>query len=177
MFRRISCVIFFALCSLCSGGAATFGELNAAFEIPFLNDDDLWDDDVSVVATRLGWPEESKSSVDSSYRKYPRADESVLGVRPYSLALYGENCSVSRLSLMFANKGDAINAETTSAGDAMSVRELKNQSKSYKVAIKQDAAPISTCLLLSSPFRLDEQERRTVVNDSICMLNERRVWL
>ena len=52
-------------------------------------------------------PRESKTATLSSFRLYAGADAKVLGARPFSLALYGEEGKPARLSLIFVNKGDA----------------------------------------------------------------------
>ena len=149
--RIIPAIIFlFGLVSPLS--AVTFEELNAAFGIPVWSDDNLWDDDAASTAVRLAWPEESKTSTDSSYRKYPKPADLVLGVRPYSLALYGESGKPLRLSLMFANKGDAVDY-APEAGDARAARERKKQARDFKDAMEKDAGAISAALtaLLGPP--------------------------
>lgn len=167
MLIRIFLAVLFALGSLCSGWAATFEELNAVFSIPIWADDNLWDDDASAVAARLGWPEESKSSTDSSYRKYPSASDVVLGTRPYSLALYGENSLAARLSLMFANKGDSMGPDPV-AGETRTSRDSKSLVKEFKTAIQKDSSTIAKQLssLLGPPatdrFGQGSQTRESV---------------
>ncbi|MFA6271360.1 MAG: hypothetical protein WC657_09240 [Candidatus Paceibacterota bacterium] len=167
MLIRIFSVIFLAFGFLCSGGAATFEELNAAFSIPLWVDDNLWDDDASAVAARLGWPEESKSSADSSYRKYPGASDVVLGTRPYSLALYGENSLAARLSLMFANKGDGMGSDPV-AGETRTSRDSKGLVKELKTAIQKDSSTISGLLstLLGPPI-LDKFGQGSQTRESV----------
>ncbi len=127
----------------------TAEELNGVFGIPIWTDDNLWDDAAESVAQRLGWPEESKTSSDSSFRRYPKASETVLGTRPYSLALYGEDGNVSRISMMFANKGDSVAADLV-AGDTRSARK---SAKGYLQAIEKDEKTIIAALtaLLGEP--------------------------
>lgn len=145
-------LILFVFALLGQSSAATFEELNAAFGIPVWADDNLWDDDAAAVAARLGWRQESQTSADSSYRKYPGAADRVLGVRPYSLALYGDGGQVSRLSLMFANKGDSMEPGPV-AGDAKAAREMKKQAKDFQAAMQKDAGAIAAALsaLLGPP--------------------------
>jgi len=119
----------------------TFEELNAAFGIPIWSDDNLWDDDAAAAADRLGWPEESRTSTDSSYRKYPGPSDFVLGARAHSLALYGESGKVFHLSLMFANKGDEVSLDKE-AGGTKAARNLQKQEKTIKDAIKKDAGTL-----------------------------------
>lgn len=167
MFDRIFSAILLVFALLGPASAATFEEMNAAFGIPVWADDNLWDDDAAATAARLGWRQESQTSTDSSYRKYPGADDRVLGVRPYSLALYGEGGLASRLSLMFANKGDAVAAEPV-AGDAKAAREMKKQGRDFQAAMQKDAGAISAALtaLLGPPsadrFGQGSQTRESV---------------
>lgn len=167
MFKRISPAIFCFLGLLRPAAAVTFEELNAAFGVPVWADDNLWDDDAAATAARLGWREESKTSTDSSYRKYPEPTDLVLGSRPYSLALYGENGLASRLSLMFANKGDAVDVDLV-PGDAKAARAFKKQNKGYKAAIRKDEETITAALasLLGPPaadrFGQGSQTRESV---------------
>lgn len=167
MLDRILPAILLLSGLLSPASAATFEEVNAAFGIPVLADDNLWDDDAASVAARLGWPEESKTSTDSSYRKYPTPADRVLGARPYSLALYGENGLASRLSLMFANKGDSVESAPV-AGDAKAARDMKKQTREFGATMKKDAATISAALtaLLGQPsadrFGQGSQTRESV---------------
>lgn len=167
MVARILFALFLVVGLHCAARGATFEELNSLFGIPVWSDDNLWDDEAAAVAGRLGWPEESKTSTDSSYRKYPGAVDVVLGCRPYSLALYGENGMASRLSLMFANKGDAIGPAALLQG-ARSEREVRKQTKEFSDAIKNDAAAIAARLttLLGPPatdkFGQGSQTRESV---------------
>lgn len=147
--------------------AVTFEELNAVFGIPVWSDENLWDDDADTAAERLRWREESKTSTDSSYRKYPGPSDLVLGARPYSLALYGENGHVSHLSLMFANKGDSVGAGLV-VEDVKAARSLRKQTAGYKAEIQKDTATITAALtaLLGSPaadkFGQGSQTRESV---------------
>ncbi len=167
MFTRILSAILLVLSFVSPAVAVTFEELNSAFGIPVWSDDNLWDDDASAVAARLGWPEESRTTTDSSYRKYPGPSDLVLGARPYSLALYGEKGLVSRLSLMFANKGDAVDPDLV-AGDGRAARDFKKQAKGFKAAIQKDAVTIAEKLtpLLGPPatdrFGQGSQTRESV---------------
>ncbi|MDD5260221.1 MAG: hypothetical protein PHD76_00060 [Methylacidiphilales bacterium] len=69
-------------------GNVTFENLNQVLNIPLLASDNLWNEDASVVASRIHLPEESKTETQSSFRSYPKKEERILGARPYSLALY-----------------------------------------------------------------------------------------
>ena len=80
--------------------------MNERLGAPLFADSNLWDDSTADVAERLGWPQESKTDTQSSYRSYPKAGYQVLGSRPFSAALYGSDGQAQRLSVVFANKGD-----------------------------------------------------------------------
>ncbi len=152
MIIRPFSAFLFLVALLQPGSAVTFEELNATFEIPIWADDNLWDDDAAETAKRLAWPEESKTSTDSSFRKYPSASELVLGARPYSLALYGENHLTSAISMMFANKGDGVGPQSapSSGKDA---RERTKAVQDFKANIIKDKNQISGALvaLLGQP--------------------------
>jgi hypothetical protein len=94
--------------------APQFSALNEAFGLPIWSDDSLWDDSTADVATRLKWPNESRTDSDESYRLYAHPGTLVLGARPFSLALYGKDGKASQISMVFANKGDVgqINPST-----------------------------------------------------------------
>jgi len=145
MFFRALSLFFLAAGLLRPVGAVTFEEINAAFGIPIWADDNLWDDDAAETAKRLGWPEESRTTTDSSFRKYPPASETVLGTRPYSLALYGENNFVGGISMMFANKGDAVNSSNGPV-DAKEARARTKAIRDFKAAIIKDKGQIENAL-------------------------------
>jgi hypothetical protein len=69
----------------------------------------LWDEDVSKIAKRLQWHQESQTPYSSSYRRYTGASYQFLDARPYSVAAYGDDRGLlARISLVFANKGDSF---------------------------------------------------------------------
>ncbi|HAV12533.1 MAG TPA: hypothetical protein DCX06_03400 [Opitutae bacterium] len=80
--------------------------INHLLGIPLLKDNLLWDDTDGEVADRLNWPNESRTSTQSSYRSYPRKEYRILASRPYSAALYGDQGKAHNISIVFANKGD-----------------------------------------------------------------------
>jgi hypothetical protein len=145
--------------------AATAEDLNAAFGIPIWSDDSLWDDPAEATAQRLGWPEESRTTTDSSYRKYSGPSEVVLGTHPYSLVLYGESGSVSGISMMFANKGDSVVA--AEPGEKNS-RDRKRSEKALQEVIQKDAQALESALtaILGQPtadrFGQGSQTRESV---------------
>jgi len=124
--------------------ATTFQDINEAFGIPLMNSDNLWDEDAATVAARLGWPKESETPRDSSYRLYASASAQVLGVRPYSLVLYGEGGKVASLSLVFINKGDADMEPRVEGQVTQSKLDIarKKVQKDFEERIKADAAII-----------------------------------
>lgn len=121
-------------------GAPTTLDLNEAFGVPIFADECLWDDNAQDVAARLEWPEESRTSIDSSFRKYPGANELLLGCRPYSLALYAEQEKPARLSIIFANKGDAVDTDQGSS------RVRNTQIRDYKRSIQNDRKNLTEVL-------------------------------
>jgi hypothetical protein len=122
-----------------------FAEINAACGLPLFADDNLWDDSIAAVALRLGWPRESETSLDSSYRLYPDASARFLGARPYSQVLYGEEGCAASLSLVFANKGDAV---TTATGqlDHRDLRQRRAELRANRKAIEEDEKTVAAAL-------------------------------
>jgi hypothetical protein len=106
-----------------------FQKINALFGIQLLKDNHLWDDPVNEVARRLQWPIESQTETQSSFRYYPPASYRILQARPHSAAVYGDHGQTSRLSFVFANKGDATFSEPP----------RKAEIKAMHTAIKIDA--------------------------------------
>lgn len=89
-----------------------FAALNELLELKLWKDANLWDDPADEVARRLGWPKESETVDQSSYRIYFRNEQSIAGTRPYTAVLYGQDGTVDYLSIMFANKGDSVRPGT-----------------------------------------------------------------
>jgi len=64
-----------------------------------------------MVAGRLKWPEESRTTLEAGYRRYPytyNSDTKVLGVKSLSLFLQGVGGHPARVTILFANKGDIL---------------------------------------------------------------------
>ena len=137
------------LVSLLAASAAAaepgFAEINAACGAPLFSDDNLWDDDAEAVAQRVGWPRESETSLDSSYRLYPDASARFLGARPYSQVLYGEEGRTASLSLVFANKGDAVTPATGQL-DNRDLRQRRAELRANGKAIEEDEKTLATAL-------------------------------
>jgi hypothetical protein len=129
----------FLLAAVLAGQAVDREALNSAFQIHLWQDDSLWDDPDADVARRLGWPRESQTTTESSFRLYPSADSRILGARPHSLVLYGKSGKVARVSMVFANKGDLVRYSrgTTSAID---------DGKASGKAIAEDAKKVEAAL-------------------------------
>jgi len=72
--------------------------VNRLFGITMFQAPSLWDEDDIFVAKRLGWPEESRTLSQSSYRLYPteKSPVNILGARAYSCVLYATHASPRR---------------------------------------------------------------------------------
>ena len=137
------------LCFLAAGLAAaevTVDQVNKAFGLELFADANLWDDDAKAVAERLGWPQESETTNDASYRLYPKDDYRLLGCRPYSCAFLADQNKPTSLSLMFANKGDSVSIGSKDAKDKTKVKARDEQIKDYKKAIAEDAKDLEAKL-------------------------------
>ena len=87
----------------------TVQEVNGALGIPLFGSGNLWEENAAVVASRLDWPRESRTSYETSFRRYPytfNAETKVFGVRALCLFLQGTADRTSRVTILFANKGD-----------------------------------------------------------------------
>ena len=168
MLARIFSLFFVAAGIFQPARAVTFEDLNTAFGIPLWASENLWAEDAAATAKRLGWPQESQTTTDSSFRKYPSPGELILGARPYSLALYGEKGLVSGISMMFANKGDAVEMISGERPDAKQTRERNKEIKDLKSAIIADRHTLESALtaVLGQPvddrFGQGVQTRETV---------------
>lgn len=129
--------------------AVSFHDLNTALGIELFDGTALWEQSAADTAKRLGWPQESETSDSASYRLYPRRPISILGARPFSIALYAENDRVQSLSLVFANKGDvdALIEIEPGLSEARIQREVQRMyGGEYKRFIRQDASTIESAL-------------------------------
>ncbi|WP_269536981.1 C39 family peptidase [Cerasicoccus fimbriatus] len=108
--------------------------LNQLFGAELFADGNLWDDAPDDVAQRLGWPQESKTATQASYRIYHQPDDRLLGARPYTSVLHVEDGKVDTISIIFANKGDSVGSD---------VFDIKAATKIVEDAIKQDGETIS----------------------------------
>src|ERR1700683_2977044 len=83
-------------------------KVNRIFGVTMFKDPSFWDEDDILVAKRLGWPEESRTSSQSSYRLYPteKSPVNILGARAYSCVLYATQGKPTEVSIVFVNEGD-----------------------------------------------------------------------
>src|SRR5271155_3126182 len=83
-------------------------KVNRAFGITMFKEPSLWDEDDVFVDKRLGWPEESRTFSQSSYRLYPtdKNPVGILGARAYSCVLYATKGRPTEVSIVFVNEGD-----------------------------------------------------------------------
>jgi len=88
---------------------STAAEVNRAMGIPLFGAESLWEENDAMVSNRLRWPQESKTSHEAGYRRYPytfNSDTRVFGIRALCLFLQGVGDKTARVSILFANKGD-----------------------------------------------------------------------
>jgi len=83
-------------------------KVNRIFGIAMFQSASLWDEDDIFVAKRLGWPEESRTFTQSSYRLYPTEKNpvNILGARAYSCVFYATRGRPTEVSIVFVNEGD-----------------------------------------------------------------------
>jgi hypothetical protein len=83
-------------------------KVNRKLGVTIFKDPSLWDEDSGFVAERLMWPQESKTSSQSSYRFYPTSKKpvTILGARAYSCVLYATKGHPTEVSIVFVNAGD-----------------------------------------------------------------------
>ncbi len=83
-------------------------KVNRVFGAAIFNAPSLWDEDDIFVAKRLGWPEESRTSTQSSFRLYPTEKKpvNILGAQAYSCVFYATKGKPTEVSIVFVNEGD-----------------------------------------------------------------------
>ncbi|MFQ3671282.1 MAG: hypothetical protein SNJ84_07470 [Verrucomicrobiia bacterium] len=152
--------------SLLRAEAPTVEAVNASFGGELFSGVSLWEEDADRVARRLGWPGESRTATQASYRLYPSEGHRHWGARPYSLALYALGDRPERLSMVFANKGDldqvqAVRRRAAELEDARPAerreveRQRKGLGKELAGAIAADGEEIRSALtaLFGNPKR------------------------
>ncbi len=110
------------------------------------SDGNLWENPAPLVAGRLRWPKESYTPYSSSYRGYPQGAYRFIGVRPYSVVLYGNDGKVSSLSIVFANKGDFFSAAGSGEKHFIKGKAVTNEASGLKKIMNRDARIISDSL-------------------------------
>jgi len=83
-------------------------KVNRTAGVTLFKDASLWNEDDAVVARRLGWPQESMTTTQSSFRLYPSPDKpvTIFGARAYSCVLYATKGHPTEASIVFVNTGD-----------------------------------------------------------------------
>ena len=110
--------------------------MNQALGAELFADENVWDDEASAVAARLGWPMESKTKLSESYRKYPGLDAMVLGARPNSLSLHGTGGKPEAITIFFANKGDVVRTYLAQQGEILPLNPDEREKLIGKTATK-----------------------------------------
>jgi hypothetical protein len=130
-------------------------EVNKALGIPLFGSGSLWEENDAMVANRLRWPQESKTSREAGYRRYPytfNSETRVLGARSLCLFLQGLDDKVARVSILFANKGDvaffmsAQEAKQQSAKKDQPLAVTDNMLKGCREAMKKDRETLEAAL-------------------------------
>jgi hypothetical protein len=136
-------------------------KVNRSFGVILFQDPSLWKEDDIFVAKRLGWPEESRTSTQSSYRLYPTEKNplKILGARAYSCVLYATKGYPTEISIVFVNEGDyewnqkfsseaqekLKGSDEVTAGD--DVADIsRDVHEAFEKALKQDAQTITDAL-------------------------------
>jgi len=130
-------------------------EVNKALGIPLFGSGSLWEENDAMVANRLRWPQESKTSREAGYRRYPytfNSETRVLGARSLCLFLQGIDDKVARVSILFANKGDVAffmsphEAKQQSAKKDQPLAVTENMLKGCREAMKKDRETLEAAL-------------------------------
>lgn len=123
---------------------ASAAQVNQLLGLDLFSEENFWQENVSQVADRLGWKQESRTSNASSYRSYPQRPAEVLGRKAYALSLHGEGGVPAAVSVLFSNKGDVARMVELEPGLSASraERALEQMKKNYKRIIREDARAI-----------------------------------
>jgi hypothetical protein len=133
----------------------TAEEVNKALGIPLFGKGSLWKEEDAMVANRLRWPQESKTSHESGYRRYPytfNSETRVLGARALCLFLQGIEDKVARVSILFANKGDVAfymspqEVKQQAAKKDQPLNVTDNMLKGCQDAMRKDRATLEIAL-------------------------------
>ncbi|HEY5751754.1 MAG TPA: C39 family peptidase [Chthoniobacterales bacterium] len=155
-------------------------DINSALGAELFADDSLWDDDASVAAGRLKWPQESATKDQASFRLYPSVDAKFAGAHPYSLALYAAGGKPDRVSIVFANKGDFGNYFRIASGLAVArgsersalQRQAKEVLQDFPKALDADAKAVADALTrIVGPSEAARLSLDGVSNDKVSRWN------
>ena len=133
----------------------TAAQVNKALGIPLFGSGSLWEESDAMVANRLRWPQESKTSTEAGYRRYPytfNSETRVLGARSLSLFMQGLNDKVARISILFANKGDvaffssAQEAKQQAAHEKQALNVTDSMIKGCQDAMRTDKSAVESAL-------------------------------
>ena len=142
-------------------------EVNAVAGQPLFGEMLLWQSAAGEVATRLKLREESKTSLQSSFRAYPKPDFLMFGAHPFSVALYAEDDKVTALSLVFANRGDLFGAKGSAEMHFDKDSSPADAKKQLAAAMAKDIEAVTSTLSakLGPPTKTrfgDGKERRNM---------------
>jgi hypothetical protein len=152
-------------------------KVNRSLGVTLFKADSLWSEDAPVVARRLGWPQESLTTTQSSYRLYSIPDSggsdkpfTIFGARAYSSVLYATKGFPTEVSIVFVNQGDY---GWTRAYVADAVRLHKSQASDAPVpgpdsANTPDDSPHSTANrhdTMAALSGLTDDDRQQIVKD------------
>ena len=130
-------------------------EVNKALGIPLFGSGSLWEENDAMVANRLRWPQESKTTYEAGYRRYPytfNTETRVLGARSLALFLQGVNDRTARATILFANKGDvaffssAREAQQQAANPKQPLNVTDNMLRGFQDAMRKDKTTIESSL-------------------------------
>ena len=133
----------------------TAEEVNKALGIPLFGSGSLWEENDAMVANRLRWPQESKTTYEAGYRRYPytfNTETRILGVRALALFLQGVNDKTARVSILFANKGDvaffssAREAQQQAATPRQPLNITGNMLRGLQDSMRKDKATLESSL-------------------------------
>lgn len=133
----------------------TAEQINEKMGISLFGASSLWKENAKEVATRLRWPMESQTTYSSSFRFYPKPPLEIFGCKTYSLVLHAEEGVPVSISLVFANKGDAVETIPKGATNVTAVQrqEEVKSIRDFKQFIQKDNREIVKILteLLGEP--------------------------
>lgn len=133
----------------------TSAEVNKALGIPLFGSGSLWEENDAMVANRLRWPQESKTTYEAGYRRYPytfNTETRVLSARALALFLQGVDEKTARAAILFANKGDvaffsnAREAQQQASNSKQPLIVTDNMLRGLQDAMRKDKAILESSL-------------------------------